>query len=152
MTLKVGQAAPLKVGMHSTGYVAETSRQAADEYYPGFAKAIASVAEERGFGEMTRDRFDSQLGPYGAMLVGDSVRGSLRDLVNGRLGETRAVISSTSFFRDKLADSFPGSAPMLVLVGYLGPSLLQPDYAAARVLAYLRRDDFGSNPVADIRE
>src|SRR3954467_11671092 len=61
----------LRVGMHSTGYVAETAKQAADEYYPGFAKAIASVAEERGFGEMTRERFDSQLGPYGAMLVGE---------------------------------------------------------------------------------
>src|SRR6184192_3747454 len=57
----------LDVGMHSLGYIAETSKQAADEFYPGFAKAIASAAEERGFGEMTRPRFDSQLGPYGAL-------------------------------------------------------------------------------------
>jgi probable LLM family oxidoreductase len=64
-------AESLKVGMHSVGYIAETSKQAADEFYPGFAKAIASAAEERGFGEMTRPRFDSQLGPYGAMLVGE---------------------------------------------------------------------------------
>src|SRR3954462_11593289 len=61
----------LRVGMHSVGYIAETSKQAADEFYPGFAKAIASVAEERRLGEMTRPRFDSQLGPYGAMLVGE---------------------------------------------------------------------------------
>ena len=69
---RFGHAADsLKVGMHSTGYVAQTTKQAADEFHPGFAKAIASVAEERGFGEMTRPRFDSQLGPYGAMLVGE---------------------------------------------------------------------------------
>ena len=30
--------------------------------------------------------------------------------------------------------------------------LATPHDAAARVLAYLRRDDFGSTPVADIRE
>src|SRR6185503_15992582 len=54
----------LKVGMHSLGYVATTKQAAADDFYPGFAKAIASVAEERGFGPMTRARFDAQLGPY----------------------------------------------------------------------------------------
>ena len=53
----------------------------------------------------------------GSLAVGDSVRGSLRDLVSGRLGATRTVISSTSLFREKLADSFPGSAPMMILEG-----------------------------------
>jgi alkanesulfonate monooxygenase SsuD/methylene tetrahydromethanopterin reductase-like flavin-dependent oxidoreductase (luciferase family) len=51
--------------------VAESKREAADDFYPGFAKAIASVAEERGWGPMTRARFDSQLGPHGAVLVGE---------------------------------------------------------------------------------
>ncbi len=61
----------LKVGMHSLGYVAETSRQAADDFYPGYARAIASVAEERGWRAPTRGQFDAQLGPSGALLVGD---------------------------------------------------------------------------------
>lgn len=61
----------LKVGMHSLGYVAATSKEAADDFYPGFAKAIGSVAKERGFGEMTRDRFDAQLGQFGALLIGE---------------------------------------------------------------------------------
>jgi probable LLM family oxidoreductase len=60
----------LKVGMHSLGYVANTMREAADDFYPGFAKAIATVAEERGWGPMTRARFDAQLGPNGALLIG----------------------------------------------------------------------------------
>jgi probable LLM family oxidoreductase len=69
---QAGHAAEsLKVGMHSPGYIADTSKQAADEFYPGFARAIASVAEERGLGAMTRARFDAQLGPHGAMLVGE---------------------------------------------------------------------------------
>ena len=61
----------LKVGLHSLGYVATTKQEAADDFYPGFAKAIATIAEERGFGLMTRARFDAQLGPYGALLIGE---------------------------------------------------------------------------------
>ena len=39
----------------------------------------------------------------GALLVGDSVRGSLRDLVLQRLGRTDRVVVSTGFFREALA-------------------------------------------------
>jgi putative ABC transport system permease protein len=39
----------------------------------------------------------------GALLVGDSVRGSLRDLVLSRLGRTDDVIASPGYFRDALA-------------------------------------------------
>lgn len=61
----------LKVGMHSLGYVAASSRQAADEFFPGYAKAMATVAKERGWSPVTRARFDEQLGPHGALLIGE---------------------------------------------------------------------------------
>jgi probable LLM family oxidoreductase len=60
----------LKVGVHSLGYVAKTSKEAADDFFPGYAAAIASVAKERGWGPVTRAGFDSQLGPHGALLIG----------------------------------------------------------------------------------
>ncbi|HSB11804.1 MAG TPA: FtsX-like permease family protein [Blastocatellia bacterium] len=44
----------------------------------------------------------------GALLVGDSVRGSLRDLFVQRLGKTDHIVASTSFFREKLADELQG--------------------------------------------
>jgi probable LLM family oxidoreductase len=62
----------LKVGMHSPGYVAATSQEAADDFFPGWARAVSSVAKERGWRPMTRADFDSQLGPEGAMLIGDA--------------------------------------------------------------------------------
>ncbi|HET6283970.1 MAG TPA: LLM class flavin-dependent oxidoreductase [Polyangia bacterium] len=62
----------LKVGMHSPGYVAATSRQAVDEFFPGFARAVASVARERGWRPLTRAGFDQQLGPESAMLLGEA--------------------------------------------------------------------------------
>src|SRR5262245_38599650 len=63
----------------------------------------------------------------GALLVGDSVRGSLRDLLLGRLGRTDQVIASTSLFREQLAQDlaarpeftagFSGVTPLLVAQG-----------------------------------
>lgn len=53
----------------------------------------------------------------GALLVGDSVRISLRDLALGRLGKTEAVVSSAQFFREQLSRDVPGSAPLIVLQG-----------------------------------
>lgn len=61
----------LKVGVHSLGYVAASNREAADDYFPGYAAAIASVAKERGWGRVTREHFDAQLGPDGALLIGE---------------------------------------------------------------------------------
>jgi len=60
----------LKVGVHSLGYVADSMREAADDFFPGYAKAIGSVARERGWRIPTRAEFDSQLGPYSALLIG----------------------------------------------------------------------------------
>jgi len=63
----------------------------------------------------------------GALLVGDSVRGSLRDLFVQRLGKTDDVIASTTFFREKLVEefqadprsveSFSGACPLIALNG-----------------------------------
>ena len=60
----------LKVGMHSLGYVAHTTQQALDDFYPGYAEAMTTVGKERGWRPMTRDRFEAQTGPQGALLVG----------------------------------------------------------------------------------
>jgi probable LLM family oxidoreductase len=60
----------LKVGVHALGYVAATTQEAADEFFPGYASAIDSVARERGWSRVTRAAFDAQRGPLGALLVG----------------------------------------------------------------------------------
>jgi probable LLM family oxidoreductase len=61
----------LKVGVHSLGYVAATTQAAANDFFPGYARAVSSVAEERGWAPVTRAGFDAQLGPYGALLIGN---------------------------------------------------------------------------------
>ncbi len=60
----------LKVGVHALGYVAETTQAAADDFFPGYARAVASVARERGWPAVTRADFDAQRGPDGALMIG----------------------------------------------------------------------------------
>jgi alkanesulfonate monooxygenase SsuD/methylene tetrahydromethanopterin reductase-like flavin-dependent oxidoreductase (luciferase family) len=62
----------LRVGVHALGYVAPTTQQAIDDFFPGYARAIASVAKERGWPAVTRADFDAQRSPEGALLVGNA--------------------------------------------------------------------------------
>jgi len=61
----------LKVGVHSLGYVADTTQRAADEFYPGYARAVGDIGKERGWPPPTRAGFDAQRGPLGALLIGN---------------------------------------------------------------------------------
>lgn len=60
----------LKVGVHSLGYVAATTQEAADDFFPGYARAVTDIGKERGWPPVTRAGFDAQRGPEGALLVG----------------------------------------------------------------------------------
>jgi probable LLM family oxidoreductase len=62
----------LKVGIHSLGYVADTTAQAADEFFPGYARAFTEIGKERGWPPTTRRQFDALLGPTGALILGDA--------------------------------------------------------------------------------
>jgi probable LLM family oxidoreductase len=62
----------LRVGVHALGYVAPTTQQAIDDFFPGYARAIASVAKERGWPAVTRAHFDAQRTAVGALLVGNA--------------------------------------------------------------------------------
>jgi probable LLM family oxidoreductase len=61
----------LKIGLHSLGYIAETTQKAADEFYPGYAHSFSEIGKERGWPAVTRADFDTQRGPKGALIIGD---------------------------------------------------------------------------------
>ena len=61
----------LKVGIHSLGYVAETTQEAADDFFPGYARAFTDIGKERGWRPVTRADFDAQRRPQGALIIGD---------------------------------------------------------------------------------
>jgi probable LLM family oxidoreductase len=63
-------AEQLKVGVHMLGYIADSTQEAADTFFPGYAKAMTDVGKERGWPAMTRTSFDAQRGRDGALLIG----------------------------------------------------------------------------------
>ncbi len=60
----------LKVGLHSPGYVAETTEKAVAEYYPGYAELWTKLGRERGWPPVTKSQFDSLVGPQGVLVLG----------------------------------------------------------------------------------
>jgi len=61
----------LKVGLHSLGYVSSSKEQAIDDYFEGYAKNFTKIGKERGWPPVTRRHFDAQIGPSGAIVIGD---------------------------------------------------------------------------------
>jgi probable LLM family oxidoreductase len=61
----------LRVGLHSLGYVAETTEEAIDDFFPGYAATFGRRAKERGWPPITRAQFDAVRTPRGALLVGN---------------------------------------------------------------------------------
>ena len=61
----------LKVGLHSLGYVAKNSKQAVEDYFPGYAKTFTRIGKERGWPPVTLERFKAQNGPSGALMIGN---------------------------------------------------------------------------------
>lgn len=65
-------AEKLVVGLHSIGFVGETTEQAADDFFPGYAYTMTEIGKERGWPPTTRAQFDAVRGPTGALLIGDA--------------------------------------------------------------------------------
>jgi alkanesulfonate monooxygenase SsuD/methylene tetrahydromethanopterin reductase-like flavin-dependent oxidoreductase (luciferase family) len=84
----------LKVGIHTLGYVAATTQEAADEFYPGYARAVTDVGKKRGWPPVTRAGFDAQRGPQGAPIIGSA--DEVAEKVH-RYAETLGGISRLSF-------------------------------------------------------
>ncbi len=62
----------LVVGIHSIGFAADTTQQAADDFFPGYAQTFTQIGKERGWPPTTRGQFDALRGPTGALIVGDA--------------------------------------------------------------------------------
>jgi alkanesulfonate monooxygenase SsuD/methylene tetrahydromethanopterin reductase-like flavin-dependent oxidoreductase (luciferase family) len=107
----------LKVGVHSLGYVAATTQQAADDFFPGYAQAIASVAKERGWPPVTRAQFEAQRTPEGALLVG-----SVDDVI-AKVVRHREALGGVSRFTFQMNVASLSHAKMMQAIQLLGTSV-----------------------------
>jgi|SRR5215207_2828139 len=62
--------ARLPISINSHTYVAETSQQASDEYFPTYAAMMNWIGSERGWRPMGREQFEMGRVPRGALVVG----------------------------------------------------------------------------------
>jgi probable LLM family oxidoreductase len=60
----------LQVGINSHCFIADTSQQAADEFYPSYAQVMSRIGRERGWPPMDRNNYDQMRAAHGALFVG----------------------------------------------------------------------------------
>ncbi len=61
----------LKLSINSHGFLADDSRQAADDYFPSFSEAMGRIGRERGWPPVTRQQFEASRSLRGSDFVGD---------------------------------------------------------------------------------
>lgn len=104
----------LNVGLHSLGYVAETTQQAHEEFFPGYARTFTSRAKERGGSPITRLHFDMQAGPQGALLVGSPDEVAAKIL---RHSEALGGVSRVTFQQDVATQTHAKVMKFIELLG-----------------------------------
>lgn len=104
----------LKVGLHSLGYVANTTDEAIADYYPGYAEMFTRIGKERGWPPVTRAGFDAQRGPLGAFLVGSAEEVAEKIV---RHSEALGGISRLSFQMDNAGLSHKKLMQSIGLIG-----------------------------------
>ena len=65
-------AEKLVVGLHAIGFLGDTTEQAAEDFWPGYAHTFTKIGKERGWPPASRAQFDALRGPTGALLIGDT--------------------------------------------------------------------------------
>jgi probable LLM family oxidoreductase len=104
----------LKVGLHSLGYVAKDTQTAIDNYYPGYAETFTRIGKERGWPPVTKSHFMSQIGPLGALLIGNPKEIAEKII---RHSEELGGISTISFQMDNAGLSHKQLMQAIELIG-----------------------------------
>jgi probable LLM family oxidoreductase len=106
----------LGFSINSHVYVAETSSQAAEEYFTHYTEMMNRIGRERGWSPMTRAQFEAARSPQGAILVGSpdevaekiihehSLFGNTRFLAQMSLGTVphSLILKSMELFAEKV--------------------------------------------------
>lgn len=60
----------LQVGINSHAFIADTSQEAADQFYPAYSQTMSRIGRERGWPPMSREQYELMRTPKGSLLVG----------------------------------------------------------------------------------
>jgi alkanesulfonate monooxygenase SsuD/methylene tetrahydromethanopterin reductase-like flavin-dependent oxidoreductase (luciferase family) len=90
---------PLAINCHF--HVADTARQAADEFFPPYSQLMNRIGRERGWPPMSRAQFDHLCGPEGPLFVG-----SPSDII-GKLLYQKQLFNNTRFLAQLVLEGIP---------------------------------------------
>lgn len=107
----------LRVSVHVPGMVADTTQEAADLFWPGFEQMFGRIGRERGFPRPTRQSYDAQRGPEGALFLGDpeTIADKILGMADALGGIDRVTLQMTN---ERLAH-----AALLESIGLLGTAV-----------------------------
>jgi alkanesulfonate monooxygenase SsuD/methylene tetrahydromethanopterin reductase-like flavin-dependent oxidoreductase (luciferase family) len=63
-----------RVSINSHAYVADSTEQAAEEFFPAYSSMMNRIGAERGWSPIVRPQFDALRSPRGALVVGSPER------------------------------------------------------------------------------
>ena len=82
---------PKPIAVHSPGHVAATDDEAKNELWPHYRAMIAKIGAERGWQPPTREQFEFECGPNGALCAGSP------ESVARKISETVRVLGLSRF-------------------------------------------------------
>jgi probable LLM family oxidoreductase len=91
----------LPLGINSHVYVAETSQQAGDEFYPAYSAMMNRIGKERGWAPLRRMDFDAMCSPAGSLVVG-----SVQEVIDKILYE-HSLFKNTRFLAQMSVGTMP---------------------------------------------
>ncbi|GAB4094279.1 LLM class flavin-dependent oxidoreductase [Flaviaesturariibacter terrae] len=99
-------AAALQLAVNGHCFVASTTQEARDTFWPPYASVMTRIGRERGWPPMTRAQFDAACGPNGALLVGSPQE------VADKIGRYRELFGNTRFAAQMSIGAVPQGALM----------------------------------------
>ncbi len=92
------------VSINSHGFIADTTKEAVEAFYPGWVGAMTQIGRERGWPPPSRAQYEHQIGPDGALLVGDP------DLVARKIIRQHAIFGHDRFLLQLSVGGIPHDA------------------------------------------
>jgi probable LLM family oxidoreductase len=108
----------LKVGLHSPGYVAESTEQAVADYYPGYAELWTKLGRERGWPPVTKGQFNSLIGPKGVLIVGSP------EQVVGKLIHHSEALGGVDRFTFQMDNAGLTHEKLMTSIGLIGTKVI----------------------------
>ena len=94
------------IAVHQPGHVADTDERAREELWPHYRDMLTRIGRERGWPPVTRDHFEREAGPSGALCVGSP------ETVATKIARSVAVLGLSRFSMKYSAGTLPHTALM----------------------------------------